>query len=76
MVNQAIESMGSNLFIILSGATTSGGARMGAGAKPTLTYDDALAIRQLPLVRGSAPVTPGTAQIVYGNVNWSTSVSG
>jgi putative ABC transport system permease protein len=76
MVSQAIESMGSNLFIILSGATTSGGARVGAGAKPTLTYDDALAIRQLPLVSGSAPVTPGTSQIVYGNVNWSTSVYG
>lgn len=76
MVNQAIESMGSNLFIILSGASTSGGARVAVGSKPTLTYDDAQAIRKLPLVREAAPVVPGSAQIVYGNVNWSTSVFG
>ena len=31
-VDQSIASMGSNLFIVLSGSTTSGGARMGGGA--------------------------------------------
>jgi putative ABC transport system permease protein len=76
MVNQAIQSMGSNLFIILSGASTSSGARVAIGSKPSLTYDDAQAIRQLPLIREAAPVMPGSAQIVYGNVNWNTSVFG
>lgn len=76
MVNRAIQSMGSNLFIILSGASTSGGARVATGSKPTLTYDDAQAIRRLPLIREAAPAMPGQAQLVYGNVNWSTSVFG
>ncbi|MHB9103342.1 MAG: ABC transporter permease, partial [Sulfuricella sp.] len=36
-VNQSIASMGSNLFIVLSGASTSGGLRFGSGTVPTLT---------------------------------------
>ncbi len=75
-VESSIASMGSNLFIILSGSTTSGGARMGFGAAPTLTIADATAIEELPGVAAIAPVAPGTAQIVYGANNWSTQVSG
>ena len=30
-VNESIKSMGSNMFIVLSGASTSGGLRMGSG---------------------------------------------
>ncbi|MFN3752205.1 MAG: ABC transporter permease [Thiobacillus sp.] len=76
MVRSAIESMGSNLFIIMSGASTSGGARVAIGAAPTLTFDDADAIRDLPDIVAAAPVTPGNAQLIYGGVNWSTSVFG
>jgi putative ABC transport system permease protein len=76
MVNKSIESMGSNLFIVLSGATTSGGLRFGAGSTPTLTLGDANAIAELPAVGAVAPVAPGTAQIVYGPNNWSTLVHG
>ena len=36
-IDQTIRSMGSNLFIVLSGASTSGGQRMGLGTVPTLT---------------------------------------
>ena len=75
-VQASIASMGSNLFIILSGSTTSGGARMGAGAAPTLTVGDAQAIEELPSVAAAAPSSPGTAQLVYGSNNWSTQVIG
>lgn len=34
IVNDSIASMGSNLFIILSGSTTSGGLRAGMGSAP------------------------------------------
>ncbi len=34
MIAQQIASMGSNLLIVLPGATTSGGARMGGEASP------------------------------------------
>ena len=75
-VEQSIASMGSNLFIILSGSSTSGGVRLGAGAVPTLTVADAEAIAELPSVAAVAPALPGTAQLIYGPNNWSTSVMG
>ena len=40
-VKRSIDSMGSNLFIVLSGASTSGGIRFGTGTAPTLTLSDA-----------------------------------
>ena len=76
MVRSAIESMGSNLFIIMSGATTSSGARVAIGAAPSLTFDDADAIRELPDIVAAAPGSPGSAQLIYSGVNWNTSVYG
>jgi len=75
-VNESIASMGSNLFIVLSGSASTGGMRMGGGVAPTLTLADAQAIAELPSVRASAPVASGSAQVVYGSNNWSTSISG
>lgn len=75
-IDSTISSMGSNLFIVLSGATTSGGQRMGLGTAPTLTISDAAALAELPNVTAAAPVQPGTAATVYAGNNWSTTVSG
>jgi len=73
-----IASIGSNLLIIQSGSTSSGGVRMGAGTQPTLTMADAEAIlsEQLGAVADAAPEHGGLAQIVYGNQNWSTGIKG
>ncbi|MGE5894140.1 MAG: ABC transporter permease [bacterium] len=72
-----ISSMGSNLLIILPGATTAGGVRMGAGTQPTLTMGDAEAIlRDCPAVAYVAPTLGGVAQVVYGHQNWSTGIVG
>jgi len=76
MVDQSIASMGSNLFIILSGSSTSGGVRLGSGATPTLTTGDGEAIAELSTIAAVAPVAPGTAQLVYASNNWSTAVLG
>lgn len=77
-VSKEIESMGSNLLLVLSGATTSGGIRMGMGTEPTLTADDAKAIASelSNVVAFTSPIHSGTAQVVYGNQNWSTLVNG
>ena len=38
----------------------------------TLTEGDAVALRrEIPAVQAAAPYVRGTAQIVYGNINWS-----
>ncbi len=75
-VDQSIASMGSNLFIVLSGSATAGGVRLGSGAAPTLTTADAEAIAELPSIAAVAPVAPGGAQLVAGSANWSTMVNG
>ncbi|MEK6664096.1 MAG: ABC transporter permease, partial [Pseudomonadota bacterium] len=71
-INESIKSMGSNLFIVLSGASTSGGLRMGSGSAPTLTADDGEALAKLDSVNAASPVLPGTVQLSYGANNWST----
>jgi putative ABC transport system permease protein len=76
-VAQEIASVGSNLLLILPGATTAGGLRMGAGTAPTLTLGDAQAIeREIPAVRSVAPVWGETAQVIFEARNWSTIVNG
>ena len=76
-ISEQISSMGSNLLIILPGATTSGGVRMGAGTQPTLTTGDTDAImKECPGVSDAAPIHNGVAQIVTGHMNWSTGVIG
>jgi len=76
-IEQQISSMGSNLLMVVPGATSAGGVRMGAGTQSTLTTGDADAIfKECPAVSDVAPVLSGPAQIVYGNQNWSTGVTG
>jgi len=76
-VAEQIQSLGSNLIIVLSGSATSGGIRLGTGSQLTISEDDATAIaREVPSVQVAAPAVRGTAQVVYGNLNWSTVVQG
>jgi putative ABC transport system permease protein len=76
-ISEQISSIGSNLIMILPGATTAGGVRMGAGTQQTLTMGDAEAIlRECSSVSHVAPVLNGVAQVVYGHQNWSTGVIG
>jgi putative ABC transport system permease protein len=76
-LSEQIASMGSNLMIVLPGSTTAGGLRMGAGTQATLSSADADAIlKEAPSVVAVAPVLSGTAQVVYGNQNWATNVTG
>ena len=76
-IAEQIQSIGSNLLIILPGSTTSGGVRMGAGTQPTLTLGDAEAIKkECPTVLYVGPVLSGVAQVIYAHTNWSTSVQG
>jgi len=76
-IAEQISSIGSNLIMILPGATTAGGVRMGSGTQPTLTTGDAEAIqRECSAVSNVAPVLSGVAQVVYGHQNWSTGVVG
>lgn len=77
MVLQRIGSLGSNLLVVIAGSVNVGGVRMGGGTRLSLSEDDAIAIEaELPAIEVAAPAFRGTAQVVHGNLNWSTSVVG
>ncbi|HAO19255.1 MAG TPA: multidrug ABC transporter substrate-binding protein [Desulfobacteraceae bacterium] len=76
-IARQIASVGSNLMIILSGSSGTGGVRQGFGTQPTLTVGDCDAIiKECPAVLDATPVLSGVCQIVYSNQNWSTNVTG
>ena len=76
-VDNLIKSLGANLVLVLPGTTTSSGARGARGSRPTITEDDAIAIQnEIDSVQVAAPVVRGSGQIIYGNQNWSTVITG
>jgi putative ABC transport system permease protein len=76
-VAEQIQSLGSNLIIVLSGSSTSGGIRLGQGSQLTITEEDAAALaREIPGVQAAAPSMRGNAQVVAGNLNWATGIQG
>ena len=74
---QQIAAMGSNLLFVGSGTVNRGGMRLGWGATKTLVVDDQRAIlRECPAVAAAAPGDGTSAQIVFGNDNWYTRITG
>ena len=75
-VEEQIRALGSNLLLVMPGSTTAGGVRLGFGSGSTLTEDDVLAInREIPEAL-AAPALRGSAQVIWGNTNWSTQIFG
>jgi putative ABC transport system permease protein len=76
-IQQQIQSIGSNLILVVPGSITTGGIRLGSGATTTLTEDDARAIQaECPAVAVVAPASRGGAQVTFGNSNWATAILG
>ena len=76
-IQQQIQSIGSNLIIVLPGSISANGVRLGSGAVATLTQDDAKAIAtECPSVAVTAPTVRGGVQVVYGSNNWATTAQG
>ena len=76
-VQAQIQSLGTNLIIVLPGATTSSGVRAGYGSSSTLTTSDAAAIKKEDSAVGLVSyIDRQISQVVAGNRNWSTSING
>jgi len=76
-IQQYISGVGSNILIIMPGASTAGGVRQQAGSSSTLTLQDAQALEtEAYALRGVAPEIYSRSQLVYGNMNWSTLITG
>jgi putative ABC transport system permease protein len=76
-IQQQIASIGSNIIQVRGGSQNQGGARNGNGNQQTLTEQDATAIAtELPSVLYAAPIQQNQQQIINGNQNWPSRITG
>ncbi|MFA6193287.1 MAG: ABC transporter permease [Parcubacteria group bacterium] len=76
-VAKSIESIGSNLIIVMPGAQRVGGISQGAGSSQTLSEEDAEAIKaQISGVAAVTPAVTGRYQLTAKGNNANTEVSG
>jgi len=76
-VKKQIQSLGTNMVVIVPGAVATGGIRAGYGSASTLTVADARAIRRDdPAVAQVGYMIRQQGQVQYGSQNWTTSIQG
>jgi putative ABC transport system permease protein len=76
-VQEQINSLGENLITINAGSVNQGGVHLGSQATKTLVPGDATAIReQITTVSRVSPGVSTGVQVVFGNQNWSTRITG
>jgi macrolide transport system ATP-binding/permease protein len=76
-VAKQIQSLGTNMLVVVPGATTAGGVRAGFGSASTLTTGDAEAVRRDdPAVADVGYMIRQIAQVQYASQNWTTSIQG
>src|SRR3990172_7560898 len=77
LVQEQIQSIGTNILQVWSGSRTAGGVHWGAGSSANLTEEDIQAIeRECPVVQAATPMIRASAQMVFGNQNWFTQIQG
>jgi putative ABC transport system permease protein len=76
-VEQQLNNLGDNFVWIEAGGRAVNGVRTGTHGTKTLTYADAVAIKnQVALIKSVSPNVDGPVQIIYGNQNWFTGFRG
>jgi macrolide transport system ATP-binding/permease protein len=76
-VKKQLASLGTDLLVVLPGATTTNGVRAGFGSASTLTVSDADSIRRDdPAVDEVGYVNRQLGQVQYGDRNWTTNIEG
>ena len=76
-VRKQIESLGTNLLVVVPGAVATGGFRGGSGSASTLTIGDVQAIRrEATSVAKVSYLIRQQGQVQYGNQDWTTNIQG
>jgi putative ABC transport system permease protein len=75
-LEQAFAAMGTNILVVLPGSSATGAVQLGYGSKPTLTWGDVDAIKQVETVRAVAPMLRSSMTLVADEQNWTTTVTG
>ena len=76
-VAQRVASIGTNVIIVVPGATNSGGVRGRQGGGVRLTASDGVELKKrIPLLRDTGWAKRDVMQIIHGNRNWNGTVNG
>jgi len=77
-IQTEMRNLGANTIVLNSGALKSSGVSKGQGSRPSVTLADAQAIaNEIPAVVAASPQHNFAGmQLIYGNANWSTLVTG
>lgn len=76
-VDAQIEKLGGNIFILLGPSRRTRGAASAVGISTRLTEDHANLIEtELDSIETVAAVQSSGAQVIFGNINWSTNING
>ena len=76
-IQDQINSLGTNVIMVMPGSSQQGGASQGAGTFNRLTVDDAEKLkREGTTLAAVSPVIMTRTQVIGGNGNWRTSVNG
>jgi putative ABC transport system permease protein len=76
-IESRINSLGTNVILVMPTASNKGGASQGAGSYNKLTVEDADKIkREATLVAAVSPVAAAAAQVIGGEGNWRTRING
>lgn len=73
-ITDQFSALGTNTIVIRAGAARNRGVR--TGNRQTLTITDTDQIKRLSDVMYITPAQMGSAQVIYGNKNWSTMILG
>jgi putative ABC transport system permease protein len=75
-IEEQVRAAGTNLITIFPGSFTMGGARGGSGTSSRLVPEDADALRAVPGIAYVAEQVSSRQQLIYGNQNWNSSITG
>lgn len=75
-IQNSISSLGSNLLMVMPGASRTPGVRPSQGSMKSLKVSDYQAISKLDGVKAASPYTANSYVTIYQSKNWTTTVSG
>ncbi len=76
-IEDEIESLGTNMIMIIPGSSTSGAVRGGAGSLNRFTFDDVEKLeKEATLITNVSPTVRTGGQVIGGGANWNTTIYG
>ncbi|GAB1270153.1 ABC transporter permease [Aurantivibrio infirmus] len=76
-VDAQINSIGANMLTVMGPDRRRGGVSQGRGSEARLSLDDVGYLKEnIPEIAGASARVSGRVQVIFGNLNWNTSVEG